>query len=176
MSNSDMDAASNPRVVIKTTLGDIEVELFMDKAPITVKNFLQYTDDKFYTNTLFHRVIPNFMIQGGGFTPGMSQKETLSPIKNEAANGLSNTRGTIAMARTNVVDSATSQFFINVADNTFLDHQNKTPAGYGYCVFGRVTKGMDVADKIVSVPRGAKGHYQDVPNTDVIIKTVQRIK
>lgn len=176
MSNSGTEAASNPRVVIQTSMGDIHLELFMDKAPITVKNFLKYTDSGFYANTLFHRVIPGFMIQGGGFTPGMAQKETAAPIKNEAGNGLSNTRGTIAMARTNVVDSATSQFFINVADNTFLDHQNNSAAGFGYCVFGRVTKGMEVADKIVNVPRGNVGPYQDVPTTDVLIKSVKRVK
>jgi cyclophilin family peptidyl-prolyl cis-trans isomerase len=176
MSNSETEAASNPRVIMKTSLGDIQLELFMDKAPITVKNFMKYVDKGFFTNTLFHRVIPGFMIQGGGFTPGMAQKETDPPIKNEAGNGLSNARGTIAMARTSIVDSATSQFFINVVDNTFLDHQNNSQEGFGYCVFGKVTKGMDVVDKIVSVPRGIVGGNQDVPNTDVLIKSVKRIK
>lgn len=176
MSNSDTEAASNPRVIIKTSMGDIQLELFMDKAPITVKNFMKYTDKGFFSNTLFHRVIPGFMIQGGGFTPGMAEKETDPPIKNEAGNGLSNTRGTIAMARTGVVDSATSQFFINVADNTFLDHQNNSAAGFGYCVFGKVTKGMDVVDKIVNVQRGNAGMHQDVPTTDVLIKSVTRVK
>ncbi len=176
MSNSDTEAASNPRVIIKTSMGDIQLELFMDKAPITVKNFLNYTDSGFFTNTLFHRVIPGFMIQGGGFTPGMVQKQTDPSIKNEAGNGLSNTRGTIAMARTSVVDSATSQFFINVADNTFLDHKNNTTEGFGYCVFGKVTKGMDVVDQIVNVPRSRAGMHQDVPTTDVLIKSVKRVK
>lgn len=176
MSNPETEAASNPRVLMKTSMGEIQLELFMDKAPITVKNFLKYVDKGFFSNTLFHRVIPGFMIQGGGFTHGMVQKETDPPIKNEAGNDLSNTRGTIAMARTNVVDSATSQFFINVVDNTFLDHQNNSADGFGYCVFGKVTKGMDVADKIVNVPRGNSGMYQDVPTTDVIIKSVTRVK
>lgn len=180
MSNSDTEAASNPRVIIQISTGDykgdIHLELFMDKAPITVKNFLKYTDSGFFTNTLFHRVIPGFMIQGGGFTSGMVQKQTNPPIKNEAGNGLSNTRGTIAMARTPVVDSATSQFFINVADNTFLDHQNDSATGFGYCVFGKVTKGMDVVDKIVNVPRGYFSGHQDVPTTDVLIKSVKRVK
>lgn len=176
MSNSETEAAANPRVVMKTSMGDIHLELFQDKAPITVKNFLSYVDKGFYTNTLFHRVIPGFMIQGGGFTRGMVQKQTDPPIKNEAGNGLSNKRGTIAMARTNVVDSATSQFFINVVDNTFLDHQDNSVAGFGYCVFGKVIKGMEVADKIVNVPRGNSGYHQDVPTTDVVIKSITRMK
>lgn len=176
MSSSDTKAAANPKVSMKTSMGEIQLELFMDKAPATVKNFLSYVDKGFYTNTLFHRVIPGFMIQGGGFTPGMVQKQTDPPIKNEAGNGLSNKRGTIAMARTNVVNSATSQFFINVVDNPFLDHQDNTDAGFGYCVFGKVIKGMEVADKIVNVPRGNTGYYQDVPTTDVVIKSVTRIK
>lgn len=169
-------APGNPQVIIITTLGNIQVELQRDKAPLTVKNFLEYVDGNFYANTLFHRVIPNFMIQGGGFTKGMVEKQTGLPIKNEAGNGLSNLRGTIAMARTGVVDSATSEFFINVHDNKFLDHQNDTPGGFGYCVFGRVVKGMNVVDEIVNVPTGNVGQYQDVPVQDVVIKAIKRVK
>lgn len=169
--------AANPVVVLETNHGNIKVELFEDKAPITVKNFLSYTDDKFYDGTIFHRVIgkehagKDFMIQGGGFAPGMSQKSTKKPIKNEANNGVSNTRGTLAMARTNEVDSATAQFFINVADNTFLDH--KGTQQFGYAVFGRVIEGMDVVDKIKAVKTGSKGGHDDVPVEDVVIKTVR---
>src|SRR5262249_32273032 len=149
-------AANNPVVLIKTNMGDIKVELYEDKAPITVKNFLGYVDDKFYDNTIFHRVIgkPNaekdFMIQGGGFEKGMKEKNTRDPIKNESSNGLSNVRGTLAMARTRVPDSATAQFYINVADNEFLD-KAKAGDGVGYCVFGKVIEGMDVVDKIKAV-------------------------
>jgi len=145
------EAAGNPVVVLSTTLGDIKIELYPDKAPVTVENFLGYVKSKFYDGTIFHRVIPNFMIQGGGFDAEMKQKKTGPQIKNEAGNGLKNARGTISMARTSVVDSATSQFFINVKDNTPLDHRDETPRGYGYAVFGSVIEGMDVVDKIVSV-------------------------
>lgn len=168
--------AENPRVVMETSLGEIHLELFADKAPVTVKNFLRYVDAEFYDGTLFHRVIDGFMIQGGGFTKGMKPKETYAAIKNEAANGLRNKRGTIAMARTNAVDSATSQFFINVVDNPFLDHRAKTPDAYGYCVFGQVTEGMDVVDKIKSVPTHSVGYHQDVPVEDVVILSVRRAK
>ena len=137
-----------PVVLIKTTQGNVTVELDIEKAPISVKNFLSYVDKKFYNGTVFHRVIPNFMIQGGGFTKNMQRKKTQDPIKNEAFNGLSNKRGTIAMARTNRVDSATSQFFINVRDNKPLDHRDYSAQNFGYCVFGKVTSGMDVVDKI----------------------------
>jgi peptidyl-prolyl cis-trans isomerase B (cyclophilin B) len=170
--------AANPIVVIETSLGNIKVELFEDKAPITVKNFLGYVDDKFYDGTVFHRVIgkehsgKDFMIQGGGFEPGLKQKKTKDPIKNEANNGLSNTRGTLAMARTGVVDSATAQFFINVADNKFLDHQG--PQQFGYAVFGRVIEGMDVVDKIKAVKTTNKGGHDDVPAEDVVIKSIKR--
>ncbi len=170
--------AANPIVVIETSLGNIKVELFEDKAPITVKNFLGYVDDKFYDGTVFHRVIgkehsgKDFMVQGGGFEPGLKQKKTKDPIKNEANNGLSNTRGTLAMARTGVVDSATAQFFINVADNKFLDHQG--PQQFGYAVFGRVIEGMDVVDKIKAVKTGSKNGYDDVPVEDVVIKSIKR--
>lgn len=162
-------------VVIETSKGDIEITLNKEKAPISVENFLKYVDDKFYDGTIFHRVIDGFMIQGGGMLPDMSEKKNRAPIKNEAKNGLSNIRGTIAMARTNVVDSATSQFYINVADNKkMLDY--KSDANYGYAVFGEVTKGMDVVDKIKSVPTGSKGMHQDVPNETITIKSIKRKK
>ena len=166
---NNTEAAVNPVVTLKTSLGEIKIELYPDQAPITVRNFLGYVQDGFYDGTIFHRVIKNFMIQGGGFVSGMSQKETKDPIVNEAANGLANKRGTIAMARTNVVDSATAQFFINVVDNDFLNHTEKSPRGFGYCVFGKVIEGMDVADKIVNVPTGAFGYYTDVPNEDIVL-------
>lgn len=161
--------AKNPEVVIKTSKGDIEVELFEDKAPVSVKNFLAYADKKFYKDTIFHRVIDGFMIQGGGFTKDMEQKKTEAPIKNEAANGVSNDTGTLAMARTNVVDSATSQFFINVNDNAFLNHKSKDQMGYGYAVFGKVTKGMSVVNQIKKVQTGSKMGHQDVPVEPVVI-------
>ena len=165
-----------PIVVIKTSKGDITVELDPEKAPITVKNFLDYVDSKHYDGTIFHRVISNFMIQGGGLTPAMREKATNAPIKNEAANGLSNTRGTIAMARTNVVDSATSQFFINVRDNTFLDHKDNSAQRFGYCVFGKVIGGMDVVDKIKNVRTTTRGYSRDVPVEPVVIKEIVRVK
>jgi peptidyl-prolyl cis-trans isomerase B (cyclophilin B) len=158
------------KVVIETSLGNIEVELNAEKAPISVDNFLKYVDKKHYDGTIFHRVISGFMIQGGGMTEGMKEKKTDAPIKNEAANGLTNDRGTIAMARTSVVDSATSQFFINVVDNGFLNYKSPTPNGFGYAVFGKVTSGMDVVDKIRNVPTG----MQDVPTTPVVIKSIHR--
>lgn len=161
-------------VVIKTSLGDIKAELYSDQAPLTVKNFLQYAEDGHYNGTIFHRVISNFMIQGGGFTPDMNQKPTRAPIKNEAANGLKNARGTLAMARTSVIDSATSQFFINVKDNDFLNHSSPTPQGFGYCVFGKVVEGMDVVDKIKSVRTGNRGPFQDVPVETVEIIEIGR--
>src|SRR5512143_627461 len=140
--------AANPKVLLKTSKGDITLELNAAKAPITVKNFLAYVNDKFYDGTIFHRVIPAFMVQGGGFDKDMKQKATKAPIKNEAGNGLKNDVGTIAMARTGVVDSATAQFFINVKANDFLDHRDDSQQGYGYAVFGKVIEGMDVVDKI----------------------------
>ncbi len=164
----------NPVVVMKTSMGDIEIELYQDKAPETVKNFLSYVDKGFYNGTIFHRVINNFMIQGGGMNPGLMEKQTSAPIKNEADNGLSNLRGTIAMARTQDVNSATSQFFINVIDNKYLDFKNKSAAGYGYCVFGKVIKGMDVVDSIKSVATGRRGYYDDVPVNDIVIISVKR--
>lgn len=163
--------AANPRVLIKTSLGDITVELFPEKAPKTVDNFLQYVKSGFYDGTVFHRVINNFMIQGGGFTPALKQKPTRPPIVNEANNGLSNVLGTLAMARTADPDSASAQFFINVVDNPRLDWSATSP---GYCVFGKVVSGMDVVDKIKAVPTGAQGPFRgDVPLTPVVIQKVE---
>jgi cyclophilin family peptidyl-prolyl cis-trans isomerase len=167
--------AASPLVEMKTSMGTIKIELDPEKAPISVKNFLSYVDEGFYDGTIFHRVISDFMIQGGGLTPTMAQKNTKAPIKNEGANKLKNQRGTIAMARTNVVDSATSQFFINVVDNSFLDYKNDSPEGYGYAVFGRVIEGMDVVDKIRKVPTGRKEGMSDVPVEPVIIESVKRL-
>jgi len=169
-------AAQNPVVVMKTSMGEVEIELFQDKAPLTVANFLKYADKGFYNGTIFHRVMGNFMIQGGGFTPGMIEKKTSSPVKNEAFNGIPNKRGTVAMARTMEVHSATSQFFINVADNSFLDYKASTSEGFGYCVFGRVVKGMDVVDRIKSVQTGNSGYFQDVPLAAVVIQSIKRKK
>jgi peptidyl-prolyl cis-trans isomerase A (cyclophilin A) len=165
--------AKNPVVVLTTSMGEIRIELYPQKAPITVKNFVSYVKKGHYNGTIFHRVIPGFMIQGGGFTPDMKEKATGNPIKNEAGNGLKNKRGTIAMARTSVVDSATAQFFINVQDNEALDHRDKSREGFGYAVFGKVIKGMDVADKIVGVQTTTKGPHQDVPVKPVIIKSAK---
>jgi peptidyl-prolyl cis-trans isomerase B (cyclophilin B) len=162
--------SDNPVVVIDTSMGTIKVELYEDKAPITVKNFLKYVEDKYYDGTIFHRVIADFMIQGGGMMPNLKEKQTRDQIKNESFNGLSNKRGTIAMARTSVADSATSQFFINVKDNTRLDRANFDDK-IGYCVFGNVTEGMDVVDKIRYVQTGA----QDVPVEPVLIKSIRKL-
>ena len=160
-------------VKLKTNLGTITLDLDAERAPETVKNFLQYVQDGHYDNTVFHRVIDGFMIQGGGFEPGMRQKATRAPVTNEAKNGLKNERGTIAMARTGDPHSATAQFFINVADNAFLNHTAPTPQGWGYCVFGRVTDGMDVVEKIKGVRTGAKGMHKDVPVEDVVIERAE---
>ncbi len=160
----------NPRVRLETNKGVIVLELEPEKAPITVENFLRYVREGFYDGTIFHRVIPNFMIQGGGFTAAMEKKGTHPPIKNEAGNGLHNLRGTIAMARTSQVDSANSQFFINVVDNPYLDHRDNSPRGYGYCVFGKVVEGMDVVDAIAKVKTGVAHGMRDVPVEPVIIK------
>ena len=154
-------------IKLQTNLGTITLKLDAEKAPVTVKNFIQYVEDGHYDNTIFHRVINGFMIQGGGFTPGMKQKDTREQIENEAGNGLKNKRGTIAMARTNDPHSATAQFFINVSDNDFLDFKAPSGSGWGYCVFGEVVEGMDVVDKIKSVKTGNKGFHQDVPVEDV---------
>lgn len=172
----NVHAAQNPKVVLETSMGDITLELYLDKAPATVKNFLTYTNEKFYDGTVFHRVISGFMIQGGGMTADMNEKPTHSPILNEADNGLKNDRGTIAMARTNDPNSATAQFFINAKDNTFLNFRSKTIEGYGYCVFGKVTKGLDVVDAIEKTPTTTKGFFQDVPAKPVIIKKAYRLK
>ncbi|MBO5762888.1 MAG: peptidyl-prolyl cis-trans isomerase [Lentisphaeria bacterium] len=161
-------------ITIKTSLGDIKLELFEKESPVTVKNFLAYVDAGFYKGTIFHRVIDGFMIQGGGFDENFNQKPTNEPIVNEAANQVSNACGTIAMARTSVVDSATSQFFINVADNSFLDFRAPTPQHFGYCVFGKVTEGMDVVDKIRQVKTGRRGMHQDVPVENVVILDIVR--
>lgn len=165
--------ADNPVVLMETSMGTVKIELDAAAAPKSVANFLSYVDDGFYDGTVFHRVIPNFMIQGGGFEPGMKQKPTRPPVVNESANGLPNAKGTIAMARTSVPDSATSQFFINVTDNGFLD-RSQSRDGVGYCVFGKVIEGMDVVEKIKAVPTGVKAGHQDVPTSDVTIKSVRR--
>jgi cyclophilin family peptidyl-prolyl cis-trans isomerase len=169
-------AGDNPRVEMDTTKGKIILELYADKAPKTVKNFLAYVDAGFYDGTIYHRVIPNFMIQGGGFTADMKQKKTQAPIDNEADNGLRNERGTIAMARTSNPHSATAQFFINTKNNDFLNHKGKSPQGWGYAVFGRVAEGMDVVDAISKVKTGARGPFRDVPSDPVVITRVKRLK
>ena len=167
-------ALAGPILVMDTSLGKIKLELYPDKAPETVKNFLRYVDDRHYDGTIFHRVIPNFMIQGGGHEPGLKErKASRPPIKNESNNGLSNARGTIAMARTQDPNSATVQFFINVKDNAYLDAKN-APGRAGYAVFGRVVDGMDVVERIKSVATGQRGTHQDVPVTDVVIRSIRR--
>ncbi len=159
-------------VTLKTNFGDIEIELDEKAAPVTTMNFMKYATDGHYRGTIFHRVIPGFMIQGGGFDVSFRQLPCMPPIKNEAGNGLKNNRGTIAMARTNVVDSATAQFFINLADNDFLNHRNNSADGFGYCVFGKVSKGMEVVDKIAAVRTGSKGPHDDVPVENIVINDV----
>ncbi|WP_270770787.1 peptidylprolyl isomerase B [Proteus mirabilis] len=159
-------------VTFHTNYGDIVIKTFADKAPATVENFLDYCKEGFYDNTIFHRVINGFMIQGGGFEPGMKQKETKAPVRNEANNGIANNRGTLAMARTNDPHSATAQFFINVADNDFLNFRAENANGWGYCVFAEVVEGMDVVDKIKAVSTGRSGFHQDVPREDIIINSV----
>lgn len=166
-------AAGGPVVLMATSQGEVKIELFQKEAPETVTNFLAYISDGFYDGTIFHRVIPGFMIQGGGFTEAMQQKPTKPAIKNEAANGLTNDTGTLAMARTNVVDSATSQFFINVNDNDFLNHKDTSMQGFGYCVFGRVIDGMDVVSAIERVQTGRKGMHADVPQEPIIIQSMK---
>jgi len=162
-----MEQVNPVSLVFETTLGNFEVELFEKEAPISAKNFQEYVDEGYFDGLIFHRVIPGFMIQGGGFEPGMKQKKVKAPIKNEAANGLKNKRGTLSMARTNVVDSATAQFFVNLVDNEFLDHAG--PANYGYAVFGKVTSGMDVIDQIAKVATTNRAGHQNVPAADVVI-------
>jgi len=184
----NLQAQGNPMVLFKTTLGDIELELAPDKAPVGTENFLAYVRSGFYDNTMFHRVIPGFVIQGGGFDGNGEQKKTRDPIVNEAGNGLKNLRGTICWARTNVINSATSQFFINHRDNPSLDHRDQSQAGFGYAVFGKVVKGMDVVDRIAAVKTGQKeltvlyqgqkikNPMDDVPMKPVLIITAKEIK
>ena len=172
LSPAAMAAKGDPHVLLTTSAGNIELELDKQKAPVSVQNFVDYVNSGFYNNTTFHRVIPGFMIQGGGFEPGMKQKTTKDPIKNEANNGLKNTRGTLAMARTQAPHSATAQFFINVVDNDFLNFSGESLQGWGYCVFAEVVEGMDVVDKIKGVATGRSGMHQDVPKEDVIIESV----
>lgn len=164
-----------PVVEMDTSMGKIKIELDAKKAPITVKNFLAYVDAKHYDGTVFHRVIADFMIQGGGMLPGLKEKQTGDPIKNESSNGLTNKRGTIAMARTSRPDSATAQFFINVKDNDFLDRENARDK-VGYAVFGRVIDGIDVVDKIRAVETGSRGDHENVPVKDVVIRSVRLVK
>lgn len=168
--------AANPVVELVTSKGTIKIELYPDKSTTTVKNFLKYVDDGFYDGTIFHRVIPGFMIQGGGFKPKMEKKKTNAPIKNEAKTGLSNVRGTISMARTNDPDSATAQFFINVGDNSRSLDYNQGTGNAGYAAFGKVIDGMKVADAIVKAPRGSVGFYDDVPKEDILIKKARQVK
>lgn len=163
-------------VKIHTNYGVITLTLFADKAPLTVANFLDYVKEGFYDNTIFHRVIDGFMVQGGGFEPGMEQKECKATIQNEANNGLANNLGTVAMARTNEPHSATAQFFINVGDNSFLNFRSESADGWGYCVFAEVSEGMDVVEKIKSVTTGNSGYHQDVPEEDVIIQKAEIVE
>jgi peptidyl-prolyl cis-trans isomerase B (cyclophilin B) len=163
-------------VVLHTNHGDIALALDPENSPATVANFLEYVRDGHYDGTLFHRVIPGFMIQGGGFAPGMKQKPTRKPVANEAANGVRNARYTVAMARTSDPHSATAQFFINLADNAFLDYKGASPQGYGYCVFGHVVRGSDVVDEIAGVPTGRSGFHENVPSTDVVIERAEVVE
>ena len=160
-------------IKLHTNYGEITLELDSEKAPITVQNFIDYVNNGHYDNTVFHRVIDGFMVQGGGFEPGLVQKQARAPIRNEAANGLKNDKYTVAMARTSDVDSATAQFFINVADNDFLNHSSPTPQGFGYCVFGKVVEGMDVVDKIKKVRTGDRGGHQNVPLENVLLEKAE---
>jgi len=171
-----MAKKANPTVVMETSEGVITIELLADKAPVTVKNFLRYTDEKFYDGTIFHRVIDNFMIQGGGFTADMKKKNAYEPVKNEATSELKNDRGTIAMARTSQVNSATCQFFINLKNNDFLNHRDNTSRGFGYAVFGKVIKGQEVVDRIAKVKITTSGPHRDFPAKPVVIKSVRRSK
>jgi cyclophilin family peptidyl-prolyl cis-trans isomerase len=172
----DVPAPGNPVVIVSTSFGDITLELFKDRAPVSVENFLQYVNDGFYTDTVFHRVKKGFMIQGGGYTATLFEKPTRPPILNEATNGLRNARGTVGMARRPALRSATSQFYINVVDNRILDHTGYAPSDFGYAVFGRVLSGMDVADRIVAVPTTTKDDMEDVPVEPVIIKGARVVK
>lgn len=169
-------SAQKGNIIMETTMGNIKIELFDEKAPVTCANFRQYVTDGFFNGLIFHRVIPGFVIQGGGFEPGLKRRNTRPPIVNEADNGVKNSRGTLSMARTQDIFSATSQFFINVADNKSLDHRGKTQTGFGYAVFGKVIAGMDIVDKIVATPTTSVGMYQDVPQQDVIMLKVYEEK
>lgn len=169
------EGKKNPVVVMETSLGNVKIELFEKEAPASVGNFLEYANSGFYSDTVFHRVIANFMIQGGGFTADLKQKPTKAPIVNEAGNGLKNQRGTLAMARTGIVNSATAQFFINVVNNDFLNHRDRTQQGFGYAVFGKVVEGMDVVDKIAAVKTVTRG-MPDVPEKPVVIKSIKVLK
>lgn len=171
-----MSEEQNPQVVMETSMGTVKIELFKDKAPISVRNFLSYVKEGYYDGLIFHRIIKTFMIQGGGMDADMQPKKTKFAIKNEATNGLSNKRGTLAMARTSVVDSATSQFFINVVDNPFLDHRGKSPDVFGYAVFGQVIDGMDVVDAIKEVKTGSKAGHGDVPVEPVFINSIKVVE
>ena len=169
---ANAEMTTNTKIIIKTTSGDIKIELYDDKAPITSENFKKYVESGYFTDTIFHRVIKDFMIQGGGFTAEMSEKDSMPPIKNEANNGISNERGTIAMARTPDPHSASSQFFINLKDNNFLDFTAETSQGWGYCAFGKVFEGMDILDKIALVDTGSYGGHQDVPKEPITINEI----
>ena len=169
-------SGANPKVLLKTSKGDITLELYPGKAPVTVKNFLDYVDAKFYDGLIFHRVIKGFMIQGGGLTPNYASRPAKPPIKNEAGNGLKNDRGTIVMARMNEVNSATCQFFINHVNNDFLNHRDDTPEGFGYCVFGKVTAGLEVVDAIATTPTGTVHGMEDVPREAVTIISISRVE
>ncbi|MDR3362939.1 MAG: peptidyl-prolyl cis-trans isomerase [Desulfovibrio sp.] len=168
--------ADNPMVLLETSSGDILIELFSDNAPKTVENFLRYVDEGFYENTIFHRVIPGFMIQGGGLSARMEEKETGAQVQNEADNGIKNIRGTLAMARTRDPHSATAQFYINLVDNSFLDHTEPTPSGWGYCVFGKVAEGMDVVDKIAKIKTRPQGIHENVPVEMVLVTGASRFE
>lgn len=175
-SMSQETSSTNPKVLIETSKGNITIELDAQNAPISAANFAAYVKDGFYDGTIFHRIIPNFMVQGGGMNPDMSEKQTKAPIQNEANNGLTNDRGTLAMARTNAPHSASSQFFINVVDNTFLNFKSETPQGWGYAVFGKVVEGMDIVDTIVGVKTGSHGMHQDVPVEPVLMNKVSMVE
>ena len=170
--SAPQSGAANPVVVVDTTAGSFTIELFKDKAPVSVENFLRYAKEGFYTGTIFHRVVPGYVIQGGGFTEDLAEKRTRPPIQNEATNGLSNRRGTVAMARTRVLRSGTSQFYVNLADNHSLDHTGYAPDEFGYAVFGQVIAGMDVVDRIGTSPTSDRGGMPNVPVTAVVIKSV----
>lgn len=167
--------AANPQVELRTTMGTLVIELYPENAPKTVENFLQYVNEGFYNGTIFHRVIPGFMVQGGGFTAGFQEKPARAPIRNEAGNGLRNAMGTVAMARTKDPHSASAQFFINVSENDFLDFKSPDETGYGYAVFGRVTSGMDVVEKMLKVATGSVGTHQNVPRLPIVIERARAL-